>query len=440
MSNVSSGVDLWQQARTKISGGTGLLSKRAERFDPQEWPAYFSRCKGSEVWDLEGRKYVDFAGGVGAILLGYSDDDVNAAVKQRVDAGNYCTLVSPDEVKLADELLGLHPWAARVRFARGGGEGMGIAVRIARAATGKSGVAFCGYHGWQDWYLAANLGDDAALDGHLLPGLQPLGVPRELAGTARGFRYNDLASFEEALGLLEGNVAAVVMEPMRNQFPEPGFFETIARRCREIGAVLVIDEVTSGFRFGWPGAHARFGLEPDIAVYAKALSNGFPCAAVVGRESVMDAANDSFISSSYWTDGVGTAAALACLTKMRSIDIFNEVWERGEKLKISLQQIGERHPSCKLMLGGMPSSQSVGFDLGDDRQAAGLLFTRKMLRRGYMIGGQTYVMHTHDDGIIGGFLENMEAVLGEIEGSIEAGTLRQEVGLGEFNPGFQRLN
>src|SRR6185503_620878 len=203
----SSGPELWTEAWKRVSGGTGLLSKRAELYDPKSWPSYFSKCLGSDVWDMSGRRYVDFTGGVGAVLLGYADPDVTKAVKRRLNLGTHCTLCTPDEVEFADILLELHPWARRVRYARGGGDALGVAVRIARAATNKSGIAFCGYHGWQDWYVAANLADDSSLDGHLIPGLQPLGVPRELRGTSVPFKYNDLASFEEAMNRLDGRLA-----------------------------------------------------------------------------------------------------------------------------------------------------------------------------------------------------------------------------------------
>ena len=253
------GVALWQRARQVISGGTGLLSKRAEQFDAKTWPSYFTRAAGCEVWDLNGRRHLDFVGGVGAVLLGYADPDVTAAVRRRVAAGTYSTRLKPQEVELAELLLALHPWAGKVRYARGGGEAMTMAVRIARAATGRSGVAFCGYHGWHDWYLAANLGEDNALDGHLLPGLEPRGVPRELRGTSVPFRYNDLASLDAALARLGDNAAAVVMEPLRSQLPQDDFLAKAAARCRAAGAVLVVDEVTSGLRYGFPGACARFG-------------------------------------------------------------------------------------------------------------------------------------------------------------------------------------
>jgi glutamate-1-semialdehyde 2,1-aminomutase len=432
------GVELWAQAKERVSCGTGLLSKRAHLFDERTWPSYFSRCKGADVWDLEGRRYTDFTGGVGAILLGHADGAVNAAVHRRVTLGSYCTLASPDEVELAELLLELHPWAQRVRYARGGGEALSMAVRIARAATGRSGVAFCGYHGWNDWYLAANLADDAALDGHLLPGLQPLGVPRELAGTAAPFRYNDFASFEAALAKL-GAPAAIVMEPMRSEEPRENFVAKVAAAARAKGAVFILDEVTSGWRFGFPGAAGRVGVEPDLAVYAKAMSNGFPCAAIVGRKEPMDAADASFISSSYWTDGVGPAAALACVRKMRERDVQGHVWKRGGVLQDGLRQVAARQPELALKIGGMPCAPSLAFQLGDLSAAAKALMIRGMLRRGFLFSSQLYVMFPHDPAMVDGALGALDESLAEVATSHREGRLEAEAGVPRTPQGFARL-
>jgi glutamate-1-semialdehyde 2,1-aminomutase len=431
------GVALWCHAREVISCGTGLLSKRAEMFEPREWPSYFSRCRGAEVWDLAGRRYLDFAGGIGAVLLGYSDPEVTAAVRRRLNLGTYCSLLSPQEVELADRLMGLHPWAKKVRYARGGGDAMAMAVRIARAATGRSGVAFCGYHGWHDWYLAANLGADDALDGHLLPGLAPLGVPRELMGTSVPFRYNNYPEFEQALAKLEGNLAAVVMEPMRSMFPQDDFVGKVAAACRKKGAVFVVDEITSGLRYGFPGALARLGVEPDIAVYAKAFSNGLPFGAVVGREAVMDAANASFISSSYWTDGVGPAAALAVLEKMQRENVHEVVWERGGRLKTLLEQVAERHGACRLSVGGMPASPTLTFQPSKFSMTAKPLLVRKMRERGILWGSTCYVMLAHEDAHISRLIETLDEVLGEIDEAIQTGEIGAAGSVDD--PAFARL-
>lgn len=433
------GMALWQRARQSISGGTGLLSKRAEQFDAKTWPAYFSRCSGCEVWDLNGRRYLDFAGGIGAVMLGYADPEVTLAVRRRLSAGSYCSLVNPQEVELAELLLTLHPWAGKVRFARGGGEGMAMSVRIARAATGRSGVLFCGYHGWHDWYLAANLGENDALDGHLLPGLQPLGVPRELRGTSAPFRYNDLASLDEAMVRMGGNLAAVVMEPMRSQLPQDGFVAKVAARCRAAGAVFIVDEVTSGLRYGFPGACTTLGVEPDLAVYAKAMSNGFPFGVVVGRNEIMQAADPSFISSSYWTDGVGPAAALTVLQKVRRLNVQPTVWQRGEKLQAALRELAVRHPLCRIVVGSMPVTPSFGFSLGDDTSLAQPLFVRKMRERGFLVSTFCYLMLAHDEEKIALFLTACDEALAELAQTIASGKLAEAAGLPRIQRGFTRL-
>jgi glutamate-1-semialdehyde 2,1-aminomutase len=431
----ATGQKLWEEAKTKISCGTGLLSKRAHLFDPHSWPSYFSRAKGASLWDLDGKRYTDFTGGVGAILLGHADNEVNAAVKRRVNLGSYATLASPDEVKLADLLLDLHPWAGKVRYARGGGEALGLAVRVARAATGKSGIAFCGYHGWSDWYLAANLGDDAALDGHLLPGLQPLGVPRELAGTAVPFRYNDPASFQAAMQKLDGKLAAVVMEPMRSEFPRDGFLQNVIEACHAAGAVFVLDEVTSGWRFGFPGAAPVLGIEPDIAVYAKAMSNGYPSGAIIGKNAVMDASNSSFISSSYWTDGVGTAASLACIGKMQREGVQKHVWSLGERLQGSLREVASRHPTLQLKIGGMPCAPSLGFA----EPAAKVLMIRHMLQHGYLMSSQLYVTWPHTDELIAEMLAALDETLEIVDQAQASGKFPSEDGAPGIENGFARL-
>lgn len=433
------GIELWQHARTLISGGTGLLSKRAEMFDAKAWPAYFSRSRGCETWDLSGRRYVDMAGGVGAILLGYADPDVDAAVRRRMSAGTYSSLVNPQEVELAETLLALHPWAGKVRYARGGGEALAVAVRIARAATGRSGIAFCGYHGWHDWYLAANLGETDALNGHLLPGLEPKGVPRELKGTAEPFKFNDLASLERALAKLGSNLAAVVMEPMRSQLPQDSFVQTVAARCRAAGGVFVVDEVSSGLRYGFPGALARLGVAPDLVVYAKAMSNGYPFGAVVGREAIMQAADTSFISSSYWTDGVGPAAALAVLEKVRRLQVSELVWARGGRLQAALRDLAARHPACQLTVGGLPATPTISFGLGVDAPLAQALYTRKLAARGFLAATYHYVMLAHDDDKLASFLAAADETLGEVGTTIARGSLAEESGVPRKTAAFARL-
>jgi glutamate-1-semialdehyde 2,1-aminomutase len=291
MANDSKTEALYQHAKTRIPGGTQLLSKRPEMFAPGVWPAYYREARGCEVWDLDGGHYFDMThNGVGSCLLGYADPEVTRAVTERIAKGGMCTLNAPEEVELADALCEIHPWAEQVRFARCGGETCAVAVRIARATTDRSVVAICGYHGWQDWYLASNLGEDDALRGHLLPGLNPLGVPRELRGTAVTFPYEDRAALEGIVAQYGDRLAAVIMEPCRYTDPEPGFLEFVRDQAHAAGALLIFDEITIGWRLRHGGSHLRFGVQPDMAVFAKALGNGHPIGAVIGTKAAMDGA------------------------------------------------------------------------------------------------------------------------------------------------------
>jgi glutamate-1-semialdehyde 2,1-aminomutase len=285
------------------------------------WPGYYSKAKGVEVWDLDGNKYIDMSiGGIGANVLGYADNDVDAAVIEAIKNGSSSSLNCPEEVELADLLCEIHPWAEKVRYARGGGESMTVAVRIARAYTGRDKVAFCGYHGWHDWYLSANLGTENALGEHLLTGLDPRGVPKGLTGTSLPFRYNHIEELKEIIAKNKNDLAAIVMEPVRDDEPEPGFLEEVCSLADDTGAVFIIDEISAGFRLNSGGSHLIYGIKPDIAVFSKAMGNGYPIAAIVGKGEIMDAAQKTFISSTMWTERVGPTAALATIKKHRALD------------------------------------------------------------------------------------------------------------------------
>src|SRR3989344_3775375 len=291
------GQKLYQKALKLIPGGTQLLSKRPEMFLPELWPAYYSRAKGCEVWDLDGNHYYDMGRmAVGSCLLGYADPDVNRAVKDAIDRGSMSTLNAPEEVELAQLLCKIHPWAHMARFARGGGEAMAVAVRIARAYTGRDVIAFCGYRGWADWYLATNLGRDDGLKEHLLAGLDAKGVPRGLKGSVVPFRYNHLEELEAIVKHAGKRLAAIVMGPLHNREPKDGFLKKIRAIANKSGAVLIFDEVSIGWKLNYGGAHLIYGVNPDIAVFSKAMSNGFPMAAIIGKREVMQAAQDTFIS------------------------------------------------------------------------------------------------------------------------------------------------
>lgn len=432
----NSGAELWTRAKKIIPGGTQLLSKRSDQFLPGNWPSYYKKAKGTELWDLDGNRYTDMSiMGVGTCILGYADDDVNAAVKNAVDLGSMATLNCPEEVELAEFLLKLHPWAEMVRYARTGGEAMAVAVRIARTFSGKDTVAFCGYHGWHDWYLAANLADDSSLDGHLLPGLEPRGVPRGLKGTAVPFNYNRIEELEKIVA--EHDVGVIIVEPIRHHEPEKHFLDRVRKIADETGAVLIFDEITSGWRVNVGGAHELYGVHPDIAVYGKGMSNGYPMAAVVGKGEVMNAAQSSFISSTYWTERIGPVASLTTLNKMKEKNVPAHLIKIGNMIKAGWKEAAKAH-ALEIDVLGIPPLATLVFNC-EEAQLINTVFTQEMLGRGYLASKAVYVSYGHTESGIEKYISNVDEVFGLIGNSLEEGTLKELLKGPVANSGFKRL-
>jgi glutamate-1-semialdehyde 2,1-aminomutase len=429
---------LYRRARKVMPGGTQLLSKRPEMFLPGQWPTYFKSAKGAEVVDLDGKTYLDMSYcGIGATVLGYADPDVNTAVKNAIDMGSMSTLNCAEDVELAELLIELHPWADMVRFGRAGGEAMAIAIRIARAATGRDLVAFCGYHGWHDWYLSANLGTTTALDGHLLPGLDTKGVPRGLAGLMHPFHFNKLDEIEAIVAANGDRLAAIVMEPVRSSEPEPGFLEGIRALADRCGAVLIFDEVTAGFRLNCGGSHLVYGVDPDIAVFAKAIANGFPMAAIVGRASAMDAAQETFISSTAWTERVGSVAALATLRKHRDQNVAGHLMRIGTRIQDGWTDAA-KSASLPLHVSGISPLGHFAFEV-PEAQEVRTLFTQMMLDRGIFATGSFYAMGAHTDAHVDRYLENVNAVFRDLRIAIDQNAVRQLLRGPVAHSGFARL-
>ena len=433
---MTNGEKLWRRAKSVIPGGNMLLSKRSEMFLPEGWPAYFSRAKGCRVWDLDDRELIDVGlMGVGTNILGYGFPDVDDAVRRTIDLGTMSTLNCPEEVELAERLVELHPWSDMVRFARSGGEACSIAVRIARAYSHKPVVAFCGYHGWHDWYLAANLAEDSALDGHLLSGLEPNGVPRTLTGSARPFEYNDLAGLEALLS--NGDVGVIFMEVRRSSEPEPGFLQNVRDLATAHGAVLVFDECTSGFRRNLGGIHLTYGVDPDLATFGKTLGNGYAITAVVGREDVMQAAQSTFISSTFWTERIGPTAGVATLVAMAAEDAPRRIDLIGTRVQSTWSDLGQR-VGLEIVPAGVPSLATFSIT-GFDATVVKTWITQEMLKRGFIAGTALYASIAHTDDVLDLYFENLELVLGGISDAGSDDALLARLDAGPAQSGFRRL-
>lgn len=432
------GQELYKKAKTLIPGGTQLLSKRPEQFLPEQWPAYYSKAKGCEVWDLDGNKYIDMSFmGIGACTLGYADEDVNAAVSRAIEDGNMCTLNAPEEVELAELLLEIHPWADMVRYARGGGDAMSIAVRIARAATGKDIILFSGYHGWHDWYLAANLADDKALDGQLLPGLSPTGVSRGMKGTSYPFFYDNKEQFLELIQKYGDRVAGVVLEAVRNIEPDPEFFAILEQETKQLGVPLIVDEVSSGFRLNTGGAHLVIGLHPDMAVFAKGMSNGYPMGAVIGKKEFMDAAQETFISSTYWTESIGPVAALASIKKMLNNKVQEHLVACGKFIQNGWSTLADKH-GLDIHVGSIyPLSH---FDFKENSLVLKTLFIQEMLKKGFLATNSYYSSYAHKQEHLDKYLNAVDDVFAFIARATKEGNLNKYLNGPICHSGFKRLS
>ena len=429
----------YRAAKEIIPGGTQLLSKRPEMFAPGQWPAYYEQAIGCEVMDTDGRRFIDMSlGGILACILGYADPDVNAAVIRRVHLGSMATQQTYDEVRLAELLLKIHPWAGMARFTRTGGESAAVAVRIARAATSREKIAICGYHGWHDWYLAANLADSPdPLKSHLLPGLEPTGVPRSLKGTTLPFTYNQLDELDAIITQHGNDLAAIVMEPTRHVDPEPGFLEGVRERATRTGAKLIFDEISIGWRLCLGGAHVKFGVMPDLAIFAKAISNGFAMGAVIGNKDTMSVAEDSFISSAYWTEGIGPAAALAAIGKMRQLDCPTHLANIGGSLRDGWRELGQAM-DVPVTIGGRPEMALIGFD-HVDASALMTLFTTRMLNHGFLAAGGFNATMAHERRHVEQYLEAAGKVFAEIREAIELGDVLERINHQPKHTMFARL-
>jgi glutamate-1-semialdehyde 2,1-aminomutase len=436
------GQDLYKKAKELIPGGTQLLSKRPEMYLPNQWPAYYSRAKGVQVWDMDDRCYVDMSvHSVGACPLGYADEDVDRAVIDAVSRGNVSTLNPPEEVELAELIIGLHPWADMVRYARGGGDAMAVAVRIARAHTKRSKVAFCGYHGWGDWYLAANLTEANALGnkGLLLPGLEPSGVPASLAGSAYGFKYNRADELREIVRRNQGEMAAIICEPQRSVKPMPGFLEEVKQIAQKEGAVLIFDEVSSAMRLNTGGVHLLYGIKPDIAVFAKAISNGFPMAIVLGTGDVMQAAQTTFISSTYWTDRIGPTAAIATIRKHQRIDAGSLMKKAGFRV-LAIWEASAKAAGIAINAGHPDMSPLSHFSFEyPEARAIRTLYCQMMLDEGYLDNAAFYATCAHTDAVLNDYETVAGRVFSELAKAIEGGAVQSLLRGPVGHSGFARL-
>jgi glutamate-1-semialdehyde aminotransferase/spore coat polysaccharide biosynthesis protein SpsF (cytidylyltransferase family) len=411
--NLNLGQKMWNRAKRVIPGGTMLFSKNPDLFLPNLWPAYFEKTKGCNVWDLEGKKYFDLSMmGVGTNILGYSKKEVDDAVRKIISKGNMSTLNSREEILLAEKLIQMHPWAGKVRFARTGGEAAAIAVRIARAATGRDKIAVCGYHGWHDWYLSANLLNAKNLDSHLMSNLPIQGVQKDLKNSTFVFQYNNFDQLRKIVS--QNNIAAVVMEVSRNELPKKNFLEKVRQLTENKNIVLIFDECTSGFRETFGGLHLKYKINPDIATFGKALGNGYAVNAVIGKDSVMEYANSTFISSTFWTERIGSAAALRTIEIMERIKSWEIITSIGKKIKKNWRDLKQKHKLKLEIENGIDALPRFNFN-SVNHLFYKTFISQEFIKKKFLASNSIYTCIEHNDGLLGKYFDILDDIFLKIK-------------------------
>ena len=429
---------LWRRAKSLIPGGNMILSKRPELFHPDLWPAYFNKAKGCEIWDLDGKKYTDVSlMGVGSNILGYANSEVDNAVKSAISKSNISTLNCPEEVELCERLVAMHPWSDMARLARTGGEASAIAVRIARAASGKSKIAFCGYHGWHDWYLSANLKSTDGLKPHLMPGLDPAGVPKSLKNTAIPFNYNKFHELEKIVR--EHDIGTIKMEVSRNQKPENNFLKKVRALCNKKKIILIFDECSSGFRQSFGGLHKIYGVNPDMAWFGKALGNGYGITAIIGKREIMDYAQSSFISSTFWSERSGPVAANKTLDIMEKTKSWETITEIGSEVQKKWKFLAKKN-NINIQLNGIPALSTFSI-VSNDWLKYKTFITQEMLKKGYLATNAIFVSVKHNTKILKNYFEILDQLFYQIS-EFETGKKSVDEKLKGVicHSGFKRLN
>jgi len=428
---------LWSRALKVIPNGNMFLSKNPNQFLPDIWPAYFSKSIDSYVWDLDKKKYLDFCTmGVGTNILGYSNKVIDRAVKLNISKGNMSSLNCPEEVFLSEKLLNIHKGFNMVKLARTGGEANSIAIRIARANTNKQKVLICGYHGWHDWYLAANLSNNKNLDNHLLPGLSPLGVPNYLKNTTFTFEYNNFDDFKNKIES-DKQIGIVKMEVARTVEPNNNFLQKIRNYTKKNNIILIFDECTTGFRESFGGLYKKYNVLPDIVVFGKAIGNGYPITAILGKDNLMEKSSKTFLSSTFWSDRIGPTAAIATIDLMEKTKSWEIIIKKGRKIKSRWKKLFNKY-SLNVNIWGL--NAIIGFNfVSKNNLKYKTYISQELLKKNILASNLVYIAVSHNDNDIDRYFYEFEKIIKNIK-SFEEGEDINFIDNKIANKSFKRLN
>jgi glutamate-1-semialdehyde aminotransferase len=404
---------LLERARRVLPGITQTYSKAPDQHVPGVYPAYLVRGDGCRVWDLEGHEYIDYPCALGPVVLGYRDPEVDLAVHAQVDRGPSFSLGTPLEVEVAELVVEMVPSAEMVRFVKTGSEATSAAVRLGRAFTGRDHVAMCGYHGWHEWCV-----------GHTP---RNAGVPEAVRALTHQWAYNDLDSLRGVLARYPEQVGVVIMEPVGVEEPQPGFLEGVRSLAHEAGALLIFDEVITGFRLARGGAQEHFGVSADLAAFGKAVANGYPLGLVAGRADVMELVTSAtFVSGTFGGEAVSLAAARATLEKLRREPVCEHLWRQGAVLRDRFNQLAAAHEVPARMVGLAPRRVlEIAPHDGVDASALKGLIWQGCIDRGVLLGNANFVSYAHDDAAVAHTVEAFEYALAEAGAALRRNDVRE---------------
>ena len=421
---VKKSMETYARASEIIPGKTQLASRRASSYASGVSPVYAKSSSGARFIDIDGNTFLDWKNAYGAIILGHSNPVVNQAVKTQIDQGSLFTINSDLEVELAELLIENIPSAEMVRYTKGGGEACALAARIARGTTGRDKILFSGYHGWHAWYQAANYLADPITGGYPVTGVEPIGVPKSLKGTAIPFAHEDISMVKNLLNQHKNEIAAIFVEPMMSQEPDKEYLVQLKKLAKEHGCILIFDEVSCGWRIAVGGAQEYIGVTPDMTVLAKGISNGYAMGAVVGSVAAMEPANHMFISSSYWSDNIGLIASITTINELINRNSKEKFKQIGESLiKTINNAIDEVGIAAKVE--GVYTYPTLQFMIDDQElsQNINTLFIQEMAKRGIFTPTSLNATldHTEKDIEITGVAaaESFRVIMKALEGDLD---------------------
>lgn len=399
-----------REALRVIPGASQTFSKAPSQYVQGVAPIFLQRGKGSHVWDVDGNEYIDYPTALGPIVLGHGDPEVTEAVTRQLRDGTIFSLPHPLEIEVAQLLIDVIPCAEMVRFGKNGSDVTSAAIRVARAYTGRSMIASCGYHGWQDWTIGTTT--------------RNLGIPEEVSNLTRTFVYNDISSLEMLFEMHPGRIAAVILEPVGIEAPENDFLQEVAVLARSNGALLIFDEVITGFRVALGGAQEYYGISPDLACYAKAMANGYPVSALVGRRDVMELFEEVFFSSTFGGETLSLAAAQATVKKIRSHNVIDHLWRQGKKLQDGYNALAaEFGINHRTECVGLAPRTVVRFtdSEGDESLIMRSLLQQELIKRGilFLVGFNTCYSLSDED--VEYTLDACREALGVVTAALDTG-------------------